>query len=211
MLRRRERRAAVASAAAGLSRTEGHSSAAIAAAPEQHVAGRGREHRDDRRVDEHEADRAERRLGALRARAPPLRACRAAPSRRWVRWSRPPVRTPTPRRSRETTTSVVSRISSPTSGTTANTRRCRSRSSAGTAMTRGGEQEADRHAAAVAEEDPRRAGEVEAQEAEAGARRARAPARRQRCSPLRDGEDADARRGHAADACRRRRRGCPSG
>ena len=35
-------------------------------------------------------------------------------SRRWVRWSRPPVSSGTPRRRREMTTSVVSRMTSPT-------------------------------------------------------------------------------------------------
>ena len=111
----------------------------------------------------------------MTAWAPPsatatARAVRKRARVRCVRWSRPPVRIESPRRRRETITSVVSSAGMPT-----NSSPIASDCHAGAALADADhrerrDREAERHAAAVAEEDPRGRGEqVVRQEPERGA------------------------------------------
>ncbi len=119
-------------------------------------------------------------------------------SRRWVVWSRPPESTGAPRRTRETTTSVVSSTIRPTNGTTAKTAAVPKPSVDGIAVSIA----ASRNPIGMLPPSPRktRAGRarLKRRNAETGARETEREGR-ERSLALRGREHTDARGGHAAD------------
>ena len=114
---------------------------------------------DDRALARAAPPRSRRRRGRPAPRPSVSATSRAMPSRvsrRCVTPSRPAVRSEMPARRRETTRSAVSSTGSPTTSTATSTSSQPRSPSMGERRGRGGEHESDRHAAAVAEEDPRR-------------------------------------------------------
>ena len=119
---------------------------------------------DDAPVADTSASDARARQDRLPAAGPRASRPGEQPSRRWVRWSRPPVDSGTPRRAGDADQRRVEDRQPDQQCARASECRVADPRLDGDRHRERGDQEPDRHAAAVAEEDPRRAGEVPAQE-----------------------------------------------